>query len=172
MPVARLMPYVVGAVTVRLADEGARIALLVFALDRIDWDGAGGLLVAGLMLPHVLAAPGVGVLADRVRRPALVIGALALGFALSLALTAVTLGHVPFWLSVLVVLLGGSCGPALTGGLSSQLSRLTAPGSRARAFGVDSLTYNIAGIAGPALAGVVAGFAGPVAACLVMAGLA
>ena len=172
MPVARLVSYVIGAVTVRLADDGARIALLLFALERLDWAGAGGLLVAGLMLPHVVAAPGIGLLADRARRPALAVGCLALGFALSLALTAVTLGHIPFGLSLLIVLLGGSCGPALTGGLSSQLSRLTAPSARARAFGVDSMTYNIAGIAGPALAGLVAGFAGATAACLLMAGLA
>src|SRR4051812_10058538 len=124
------------------------------------------------MLPHVVAAPGVGLLADRVRRPALAVGCLTLGFALSLLVTAVTLGHVPFWLSLVVVLLGGSCGPALTGGLSSQLSRLTSSSSRARSFGVDSMTYNIAGIGGPALAGLVAGFAGSMAACLLMAGLA
>ena len=170
--VARLARYGVGAVTVRLGDEGARIALLLLALDRIGWAGAGGILVACLMLPHVLAAPLVGLIADRVRRPALVVGGLAFGFALALAATALTLGHLPLVVSSAMLLAGGSCGPALTGGLSSQLSRLTPVESRSRAFGLDALTYNLAGIGGPAIAGLIAGFADAAVACLVMAGLA
>jgi predicted MFS family arabinose efflux permease len=170
--VRRLVPYVIGAVTVRLADEGARIALILLALDRLSWRGAGGVLVAALMLPHVVAAPAIGLLVDRARRPARIIGLLAAGFAISLAVTAISLGRPPFGVSVLVLLVGGACGPALTGALSSQLPRLAAPESRSRAFGVDSLTYNIAGIGGPALVGLTAGFADPRSAMLLMVALA
>jgi MFS family permease len=166
---SRLAWYMGAAVAVRLADEGGRVALILLAFDRLHRVGTGGVLVACLMVPHVVAAPAVGALTDWARRPCLVVGGLALGFSASLALTAGTLGRVPLGVSLLVLLLGGACGPALTGGLSSQLSRLMTPESLPRMFGVDALTYNIAGIAGPAVAGVTASLADPADACLLLA---
>jgi MFS family permease len=163
--------YASAAVLVRTADEGGRVALILLALDRLHHAGTTGLLVACLMIPHVVAAPLVGALTDWSARPALAIGGFTLGFSASLALTALTLGNVPLSASLLVLLLGGSCGPALTGGLSSQVSRLAGPTSLPRAFGVDALTYNIAGVAGPALTALAASLAGSTAACLLMAGI-
>ncbi|MER7007830.1 MFS transporter [Dactylosporangium sp. NPDC000555] len=101
----------------------------------------------------------------------LALAGLTAGFSASLALTAITLGHVPLGTSLLVLLLGGSCGPALTGGLSSQVSRLAKPEALPRIFGVDALTYNLAGIAGPALSGLTASLVSSTAAALLMAGL-
>jgi MFS family permease len=164
-----LVSYVTAAVMVRLADKGGRVGLVLLALDRLHRADVGGLLVACLMIPHVLAAPAIGALTDWPRRPCLVIAGLAVGFSAALALTATALGHVPLAVSLIVLLLGGCCGPALTGGLSSQVSRLTTPDRLPRVFGIDSLTYNIAG---PALTGVVASVAGPTAACLLLAILA
>ncbi|GIJ74760.1 MFS transporter [Virgisporangium ochraceum] len=172
MAAPRLALYTGAAVTVRMADEGARIALILLAFDRIGAGGPTGLLVACLMVPHVVAAPVVGAMTDRSRRPPVLIGVLALGFGAALAVTAGTLGRLPLAVPVLVLLAGGACGPALTGALSSQVARLTSAERLPRAFGVDGLTYNVAGIVGPALAGVVGGAVGPAAACLLMAGLA
>jgi MFS family permease len=140
-----LIAYASAAVTARAADEGARVALILLALDRFHHGGTAGLLVACLMIPHIVAAPLVGALTDRARRPFLAIGATVLGFATALAVTAITLGREPLGVSLLVLLLGGSCGPAITGGLSSQVARLTTPQARPRAFGLDALTYNLAG---------------------------
>ena len=47
---------------------------------------------------------------------------------------------------IAVLLIGGSCGPALTGALTSRLASLVPEPSLPRAFGLDSLGYNIAGI--------------------------
>ncbi|KUL22411.1 hypothetical protein [Actinoplanes awajinensis] len=63
-----LARYLVAAVGARLADEGARVAIVLLALERTGDARLGGLLVAALMVPHVLAAPLVGAAADRVRR--------------------------------------------------------------------------------------------------------
>ena len=167
-----LSRYLAAAVLVRLADEGARVALVLLALDRLGSAGAGGLLVAALLIPHVVAAPGVGWLADRIRQPRWVIAGAAVGFAASLAGVAACLGRLPMWVSVVVLLLGGCCGPAFTGGLTSQLSAVVSEGSLPRAFGADSLGYNIAGIAGPAVAALIAGLWQPSAALLVLAALA
>jgi MFS family permease len=164
-----VVSYAIAAVLARTADEGARVALLLLALDRLHRPGTTGLLVACLMIPHVVAAPLIGAITDRSRRPALTVGVLILGFGASLALTALTLGHLPLGLSLVVLLLGGSCGPALTGGLSSQLPRLVAPERLPRTFGLDGLVYNVAGIAGPALTGVLTSIFNSTAACLVTA---
>lgn len=167
-----LSRYLAAAVLVRLADEGARVALVLLALDRLRSAGAGGVLVAALLIPHVVAAPGVGLLTDRIRQPRWVVAGAAAGFAASLAGVAVCLGLLPMWVSIVVLLLGGCCGPALTGGLTSQLSALVGDNSLPRAFGADSLGYNISGIAGPAMAAVIAGLWQPTAALLVLAAAA
>lgn len=161
--------YLAGAVLVRLVDEGSRVALVLLALDRTASAAVGGLLVAALLIPHVVAAPLVGWLTDRARQPRLVLATAAFGFAGALAATAVLLGRVPLVLVLLVLVGGGCCGPAVQGGLTSQLSGLVRPGTLPRAFGADSLTYNVAGIAGPAVAGTLAGLWSPVSASLTLA---
>src|SRR5215213_8052534 len=163
-----LSRYLVAAVFVRLADEGVRVALVLLALNRLGNAGAGGVLVAALLIPHVVAAPGVGLLADRIQQPRWVITGAAGGFAASLAGVAACLGRLPMWVSVVVLLLGGCRVTKITGGLTSQLSALVSEGSLPRAFGADSLGYNVSGIAGPAMAALVAGFWQPTAALLVL----
>jgi hypothetical protein len=73
---------------------------------------------------------------------------------------------------VVVLLVGGCCGPAVTGGLTSQLPDLVGTDRAPRAFAVDSLVYNVAGMSGPAIVGVVAAVAGPGAAHGTVAGCA
>jgi MFS family permease len=167
-----LRRYLIAAVLIRLADEGARVALVLIALQRTNSAAVGGLLVAALLVPQVVAAPAVGLLTDRARQPRWLLTASVVGFAASLAAVALLLGRVPLPVVVAVLLLGGCCGPSLTGGLTSQLSRLVPDASLPRAFGADSLTYNLSGIAGPAVAAIVSGAAGAATATLTLAGSA
>lgn len=164
----RLAVYATAAVLVRLADEGARVVLTFLSLQRVGSGALGGVLVAVLLVPHVLAAPVVGMLVDRSARPAVLLAGAAAVFGAALAFTAASLGQVPIVAVVAVLLLGGCCGPALTGALSSQLAELVPAGRLARAFGIDSLTYNAAGIAGPAVAAVLAGATSPSVATFVL----
>jgi predicted MFS family arabinose efflux permease len=166
----RLLRYAVAAVLVRLADEGARIALVLLALERTDSAAAGGAMVAALLVPHVVAAPAMGALADRARRPSVVIAAAAVGMGAALAVTATAVGRVPLPLVLVVLLAGGSCGPALTGALTSLLADLTGPDRLPRAYGMDALTYGVAGIAGAPLAAVLAGTVGAAPATFALAG--
>jgi MFS family permease len=161
--------YLAGAVLVRLADEGARVALVLLALQRTGSAAIGGALVAALLIPHVVAAPAVGLLTDRARSPRRVLAAAALAFAATLAFVATALGSVPLGLVIVVLLAGGMGGPALTGGLTSQLASLVPEASLPRAFGLDSLSYNVSGIMGPAVAGAFAGLATPAVATAVLA---
>jgi MFS family permease len=167
-----LAQYAAGAALVRLADEGARVGLALLALQRTDSAAVGGVLVAALLVPHVVAAPVVGLLADRARRPQRVVAAAAIGFGTALVLTAAGLGRLPVIAVVLVLLAGGCCGPALTGALSGQLPAVVAVSRLPRAFGIDSLTYNVAGIAGPALAALAAAATSPATATAILGGCA
>lgn len=165
----RLAHYLATALLARTADEGARVALLIFALDRTGSAAAGGTLVATLLIPHVVAAPLVGALVDRSRRPATVLAGATAVFGGGLAATVALLGHGPLWQTCLVLALAGCGGPAVTGGLTSRLAPLAGPGQEARAFALDSLTYSVAGMVGPAAVGLVAAVARPSTAILALA---
>jgi hypothetical protein len=168
----RVVHYAIAAILVRLADEGARIALTLLALQRTGSAATGGVLIAALLVPHVVAAPAVGLLTDRARRPQLTISAAAFVFAIALATAVTATGRVPLGLIIGILVIGGCGGPALTGALSSQLSGLVDAAALDRAFGLDSLTYNLSGILGPAVAAVLSGLAAPEVAAYALAGSA
>jgi MFS family permease len=89
-----LMPHYLGAtVLARIGDEGARVSLVLLALDRTGSAAIGGTMVAALLIPHVVAAPLVGVLVDRARQPRWVLAAAMLIFGGSLFSAAVLMGH-------------------------------------------------------------------------------
>ena len=168
----RLGHYLGAALLSRTADEGSRVALVLLALDRTGSAAVGGTLVATLLIPHVVAAPLVGSLVDRSRRPGRVLAAAITIFAVGLIAAVILLGRSPLWLSYLLLAVAGCCGPAITGGLTSRLGGLVEPDQQARAFGLDSLFYNVAGVAGPAGVALTASVVGPGAATLILAGLA
>ncbi|BAJ33129.1 MULTISPECIES: hypothetical protein [Kitasatospora] len=162
-----MLPRYLGvAFLARLADEGAAVAIVLLALARTGSAAPGALVLAAWTAPHVLAAPLVGALAARTRRPRLLHAAAIGGFAATLAVLAAVLGRLPLPLALVAAAAGGCCGPVVSGGLSALLGRLPRGGSgdsatrgdeRARAW--DAVTYNAAGMAGPgAVAAVGAGW--------------
>jgi predicted MFS family arabinose efflux permease len=161
--------YLAAAVLARLADEGARVALVLLALEQTASPAYGGALIAAFMLPHVLAAPGVGALADRATSRRLVHALGPLIFAASLAVAALGVGRLPDLVVFGAALLGGCATPLISGALTGLLRDLVPPDRRPHAYGLDVASYNLAGIGGPALAASVAGLSSPVTATLVLA---
>lgn len=160
--------YLLGASLARLNDEGARVSLLFLAAMQTGDAGVGGLLVSAFLFPHVVAAPVVGRLIDRSALP-LRLAAMLIGLvALTLATAAVLMGKVPLPVTLALLAVGGCGGPAITGALSSQLPDLVLKRENARAFGWDGLTYNFAGILGPAMAAILSGVLGPLLAAVAM----
>jgi predicted MFS family arabinose efflux permease len=135
------------------------VAIVLLALDRTGGAGLGGLLVAALMVPHVVAAPAAGAAADAFRRRRLLYLAAFLAYAGCLLAAAFLIGRATS-LAAVALILAGCCAPLLIGGLTSLLGEL-APERIERAFALDAMSYGAAGVAGPALAAVVAGLAGP-----------
>ncbi|MFI2651356.1 MFS transporter [Micromonospora fulviviridis] len=168
-PGAVLGRYATAAVLVRLADEGARVALVLLAIERTGSAAYGGLLVAALMVPHVVAGPVVGTVADAVRRRRLFYTLALLGYG-GVLVAAVAVAAASRPLSVALVGAAGCLAPVMLGGLTSLLRDLV-PDRLDRAFGLDATSYNLAGIAGPAIAAVTAGAAGATVATVVLAAL-
>ncbi|BBH69193.1 MFS transporter [Actinoplanes sp. OR16] len=162
--------YLAAATGARLADEGARVSIVLLALDQTGSATVGGLLVAALMVPHVAAAPLAGAAADRARRRKPLYLAAFVAYAAALTGSALLIGAAT-WAAALLLFTGGCLAPLLFGGLSSLLRELT-PANLGRSFGFDATTYSVAGIAGPALAALVAGFAGAAWSLVALGGFA
>ncbi|KOG91976.1 integral membrane protein, partial [Streptomyces varsoviensis] len=152
--------YVLGAATARTGDEMSGPALLLAGLAVTGSAASGSALLAALTVSAAVGGPLFGVLLDRSARPGrLLAGALA-GYAAGLAAVLVSLGRAPFACSVALAVLTGLLGPALAGGWTSQLPRVAAPEALPRVTAFDAMTFNVASLAGPALAGLLAGVAG------------
>ncbi|MEW2301447.1 MFS transporter [Streptomyces sp. NPDC006655] len=149
---ATLPLYLTAAALARTADEGARVALVMLAVQRADSPALGGALVAALMVPHVAAAPVAGALADSVRRRRLLHGGGVALYGVALAVLAALVGRAGDLVVLVLAAAAGCVAPLLTGGLTSLLGELLPKDRLTRAFSVDAVSYNMAGICGPAAA--------------------
>lgn len=165
--------YLAAALAARFASEGMSLAVVLLALERTGSAAHGAFVLTAWLAPHVLAAPLAGAAAARTRRPRLFhVGALA-GLTCAVATLSVLLGRAPTPLVLAVALLGGSCGPMVTGGMSSLVAGLVPAGAgRDRAYAWDASTYNAAAVTAPAVVGLAAalGSAAPAMAALALAG--
>ncbi|MFF4563775.1 MFS transporter [Streptomyces sp. NPDC001435] len=161
--------FLAGAVAARTGDEmsGPALTLAGFALAGSTAEASA--LLAGITVSAVAGGPVLGALLDRHERPGrLLAGALVL-YAVGLGVILVTLGRLPLAVTVVIAVLTGLMGPALSGGWTAQLPR-TVPGERLpRANALDAMTFSAAGLAGPVLAGGVAEVLGAPTAVLVSA---
>ncbi|MFD7259365.1 MFS transporter [Streptomyces sp. NPDC059874] len=149
--------YLAAALAARFANEGMGMAVVLLALERTGSAAHGAFVLTAWLVPNVLAAPLAGAAAARTRRPRLFhVGALA-GFTAAVAALSVLLGRAPAALVFAVAVLGGTCGPMVTGGLSSLVTGLVPAGpGRDRAYGWDASTYNAAAVTAPAAVSLVA----------------
>lgn len=164
--------YLAGSFLARFAEEGMGVTMALLALQRTGSVGQAAALSVAWLAPHVLAAPFIGSLAARARRPArFYAGCLAM-VAAAMAAATTLLGLAPLWLVCAIAVAGGSCGPAVSGGLSSLVAQLLPPQSRDRGYAWDSATYNAASIGGVGAATAIAALASPVAAGWTLTGAA
>ena len=140
--------YLASATPLRLAFGGATVAIPILAVEELNDVALGGLLVAASLGPAVIAAPVVGALLDRTRRPrTLVAGAGAIA-AIGLGAGSL-LGVLPALVVALGLIAAGAAAPFFMGGLSSFVTE-EIPNER-RAYALDALSYNLGSVAGPAI---------------------
>ncbi len=127
---------------------GATVAIPILAVEELNDVALGGLLVAASLAPAVVAAPLVGAVLDRTRRPRTMMAIAGAVSALGLGLGAL-LGLMPTALVALALCAAGAAGPFFMGGLSSFVTE-EIPGER-RAYALDALSYNLGSVGGPAI---------------------
>ncbi|MFJ1647033.1 MFS transporter [Streptomyces sp. NPDC088258] len=163
--------YLAGAAVARTGDEMSGPALLLAGLAVTGSAATASSLLAALTVSAAVGGPVLGVLLDRVAAPGrLLAGALA-GYASVLVVVVGGLGRVPVMVPVLLAVAAGLLGPALSGGWTAQLPRLVGRAALPRATALDAMTFNVASLVGPALAGVAAGVFGARAGVVVAAAL-
>lgn len=136
-----------------------------FALAGSTTDASS--LLVGITISAAVGGPVLGALLDRAGRPGrLLAGALVL-YAAGLGMILAGLGRLPFAVTILIAVLTGLLGPALSGGWTAQLPRVVLGDHLPRATALDAMTFGVASLAGPALAGGVAEALGAPAAVVV-----
>lgn len=163
--------YLIGASAARMGDEmsGPALLLLGFAVTRSA--GAGSALLAGLTIAAAAGGPLFGAVLDRSRRPERVLAGALAAYALGLGAIQVSVGRLPLLLVVCLAVVTGLSGPAVAGGWTSQLPRVVSRDTLARCSALDALTFDVASLAGPALAAVIAAWLGTRPAVAVSAAL-
>ncbi|RXZ67286.1 MFS transporter, partial [Agromyces albus] len=158
--------YLTAATPPRLAVGGIIVAIPVLAVEQLGDVALGGLLVAAALGPSIVAAPIVGAVLDRTRRPGLLMAGAGLVTAGAFTVAAF-LGDVPAWVVALALIVAGIATPFLMGGLSSFVTE-GIPDER-RAYAIDALAYNLGAVAGPAAVAAAAALGSARLATLLMA---
>lgn len=163
--------YLTGATAARTGDEMSGPALLLVGLSVTGSPSVGSALLSSITVSAAVGGPVFGAMLDRAARPGrLLAGALA-AYCLALLVVLLGLGRLPLPCVLATAVCGGLLGPALAGGWTSQLPGVTTREGLPRANALDALTYNVASLTGPALAGAVAMASGAAAGVVVFLAL-
>ena len=146
-----------GATLSRLATEMNSVTVVLFVLSVTHSPRLAGLTVAAATFPTIVTGPLLGAWLDgtRHRRIAFLSSPVILCAVMVAFLT--TAHHMPGWVFVILAFVAGLPSPIRTGGFSGLIPTVVPEPVLPRAYGMEAASYNIAGIAGPALAGVIAG---------------
>src|SRR3954454_22018717 len=148
-----------GATMSRLATEMNSVAIVLFVLSVTNSARLAGLTVAAATFPTVVTGPVVGAWLDRTRhrRTAFLLSPVVL--VLTMVALLVVAHRAPGWVLIVLAFVAGLPSPIRTGGFSGLIPTVVPEPVLPRAYGMEAASYNIAGIAGPALAGTIAGVA-------------
>lgn len=155
-----IIHYLFGALPARLGDEMSSQAILLIGLTLTRSVSLGSTVLAALTISAAIGGPLLGTMLDRSLHPGRIL-TWALGlYAVGIGCTAFLLGRIPIEVSIMIALASGFLMPAISGGWSSRLKSFVAEEQMARASAIDATTFNIAGLAGPATAGLIAAMFG------------
>jgi MFS family permease len=159
------------ALTARLADNGAALGVTLVILARTHSPPLAGFVVAGFSFPVMITGPVIGAWLDRLSAKRVLFAASQAILTTCLIAIDVLAGRTAGTVLVILALTAGLTGPVSTGGFSSLIPLLVTPDRLTRANVADSATYDISGLAGPAMVGLTASMAGPAAALAIVAGI-
>jgi MFS family permease len=156
----------------RTAASMQALVLVLFVLERFHSPPLAGLVVFLSIVPGLLISPVAGALLDRHRRVLLItLDYVIAAVALSAVAGLDAAGQLPAAALVVIVSIGSLTNPLSNSGTRSLFPVLVPRRLWERANAVDSGAFVVAGIAGPAVAGLVFGLAGALPALLMTAAL-
>lgn len=162
----------ISATVSRLADQAASIAVVLVVIARTHDPRLAGLVVAAFTVPTLVSGPVIGACLDQLPAKRALFTANQATLAAALGGIVVLAGHAPGAVLIALGLFAGLTAPVLTGGFSSLVPLVVPPGGLRRANALDAASYNVAGLAGPALVAAIAGAAGAGLALSAVAGIA
>ncbi|MFF9147714.1 MFS transporter [Streptomyces sp. NPDC014861] len=145
--------HLAGALAARTGDEMSGPALALAGFAAAGSTSRAGALLACVTVSAAVGAPLLGGLLDRSRRPGRLLAGTAVLYAAGLGAVLFGLDRLPFAVTALLAVVTGLVGPALSGGWTAQLPRIAPADRMPRLHGLDALTFSVAALAGPALAG-------------------
>ena len=144
---------------------GTSMSALAVSFAVLDGGGTAsdlGVVLAAGIVPQVLFMLGGGVLADRIGRRPVMLGADAARCAAQAALAgAVLAGRPALWVFILLAMARGTGDAVFTPALSGLTVELAPPDDLVNANALLSAARSTAVVAGPSLAGVLVALAGP-----------
>ena len=140
----------------------ATIAVAFAVLSNGGDSAALGYVFAAGVVPQILLMIGGGVLADRIGRRPVMLGADLLRFAAQAALAAALLaGHVPVWVFVVLQAAEGTGEAFFTPALTALTPQMAPPAQASDANALIGLAADTARIGGPVLAGILVAAVSP-----------
>ena len=160
--------YATATIT-RLADDMFSVGVVLLVLERTGSAALAGATGAAVTLPSLFTGPLLGAWLDRSgRRRQVMMLDQVLAATTVLAIVALA-GNAPDFLLPLVALLAGITWPLSFGGFTSLIPVIVPDRLLPQANALEATSFNIAIIAGPALAGTISAIAGPDTALIVEA---
>lgn len=158
------------ACLLRLAGRIFTLAIVLYVLARFDSPVLAGWVAFASLAPGLIVSPLAGAVLDRMGAAKAIVVDMAVSAALVLALALVDIAAAmtaPLLLAL--VALYSFTGPLGTAGVRVLIPRLVPPDALDRANALDTSSYALISVAGPAIAGVLFGFAGAQATLLAVA---
>ena len=144
--------YLGTATLARMTSESVGPALLVVAIAVLGSASTGSFLAASLTAASAIAGPVIGAIFDRTQHPKRAFAVAMASVGIGTTLVALTIGHLPVPVLVLIVALAGLGTPALTGAWTAQIPGLVTPARLHQAYSADAGTYSVASVIGPPIA--------------------
>ena len=156
--------YLLVVAAARATGTMFNVAMVLLVIQRTGSLVLAGVTAAAATLPGAVTGPFLGAWLDvaESRRRLLVLDRVMTGVALGALLLLV--GHVPNWLVPVIAVFYGATSPLSSGAFSSVLPEVAGPELLGVANTFEASSINAAFIVGPALAGLIAGLAGPATA--------
>jgi MFS family permease len=160
-----MLQLVLAACLSRLAGRMFGLIIILYVLRRFDSPVLAGWVVFTGMMPGLVISPLAGALLDRMGAAKAIVIDIVVGAGLLLAIAVTDMaGAVTAPLLLAFVAVYSLTSPLGTAGIRVLIPRLVPREALDRANALDTSSYALVSVTGPAVAGVLFGFAGPQAA--------